>query len=81
MGIFYIIPILFAFTKAKRKGLHMMQNYESYICFSTKPRKFMDQNGTRWIDKGTHEVSGHPYWVFKKTRKFKDLLDRYDREK
>lgn len=58
-----------------------MDKYEHYICFSTRLRKFLDQNGVRWIDKGIHEVSEHPYWVFKRTRKFKEIMDKYDREK
>lgn len=59
----------------------MNKSNNFYICFSTKVRKFLDQNGSHWVDKGFHKESGHPYWVFQRNNRLRELLDRYDIEK
>lgn len=58
-----------------------MQKIMYYTCYSTRLRKFLDQNGCHWVDKGFHQESGHPYWLFQKDDKLNDLLNKYKLER
>ena len=48
-----------------------------FYCYNPKLRKFLDQNGTRWVDKGIHYKTNRTYWVFERSARLGGLLERY----
>ena len=52
-----------------------------YYCYSNAQRKYINLTGINWIDKGIHEVSGKPFWVFEQNAKFGEVLERYKLER
>lgn len=58
--------------------MNIMQNEKRlFYCYSPRLRKFLDQNGTSWVNKGTHEVSNKPFWVFEQSTRLGELLEKY----
>jgi len=57
-----------------------MRKNNYFYCYNSNLRKFLDQNGTRWVNKGVHNKTGNPYWVFEQTVRLNGLLKRYQIE-
>lgn len=49
----------------------------NFYCYNPKLRKYLDQNGTRWIEKGVHFKTGNPFWVFERSTRLSSLLDEF----
>ena len=63
---------------ANWKGNGIMQKEKDYFyCYNNKVRRYIDENGTRHIRKGYHEVTGYPYWVFEHTKRLSEILKKY----
>lgn len=56
-----------------------MENQDLFYCYSARLRRFIRDNGDRWIDKGIHRESNKPYWVFKRSTKLDRLIEEYKR--
>lgn len=56
------------------------EDVKKYYCYSSRQRKFIDQNGTRWVDKGINKISNRPYWVFEQSTRLGEILKRYKNE-
>lgn len=48
---------------AKERGIQQVNN-RFYYCYSYPQKKFLVDNGLRYIIKGIHPNSGKTYWVF-----------------
>lgn len=48
-----------------------------FFCYNPRLRKWLDQNGTSWIDKGIHSVTNKPYWVFEQSTRLSNLIKEY----
>lgn len=48
-----------------------------FYCYNARLRKYLDQNGTRWVGKGVSKTTGKPYWKFERTARLGRLLEEY----
>ncbi len=51
----------------------MQKENDVFYCYSSKLRKYLNDNNVRWFDKGVNKTSGYPYWVYEKN----ELLGRH----
>ena len=52
-----------------------MRNEKYYYCYSYPQKKYLMDNGERYVLKGVHADSQKTYWVFERNEKLNELLD------
>lgn len=50
---------------------------DCFYCYSAKLRKFIDINGIHWIGKGVNKNTNKPYWIFSRSNKLNELIEKY----
>ena len=51
-----------------------MRNDKYYYCYSYPQKRFIMDNGEKYVIKGQHTNSNKTYWVFERNKKLDELL-------
>lgn len=49
-----------------------------FYCYSSRLRRFINDNNIKWIDKGINKNSGFPYWRYEKDDELGKVLKKYE---
>lgn len=50
-----------------------------FYCYSSKLRKFIRDQGIRWVDKGINNNSGKPFWMFERGNELDEVIELYQK--
>jgi hypothetical protein len=50
-----------------------------FYCYSAKLRRFIRENGIRWIETNINENTDRPYWKFEQTNARGRIIEEYKR--
>lgn len=56
------------------------ENKNFFYCYNPKLRRFIHENGIKWIDKGINKNSGYMRWIFERSEELDRLIIRYKNE-
>lgn len=56
-----------------------MENNKYFYCYSAKLRRFLNENGIRWINKGINPKNECPFWVFVRDCRFNKVITEYNK--
>lgn len=65
----------------KMREQEEMKKVSYFYCYSPRLRKFLDQNGTRWVGRDVHHKTKKTFWVFEQSTRLSNLLIQYNKEK
>lgn len=58
-----------------------MRNEKYYYCYSYPQKKYLMDNGEKYVLKGVHTTSQKTYWVFERNEKLDELLNNWQLNK
>lgn len=58
---------------------HKSENADYFYCYNARLRRFLHENGLKWINKGVHFKTQMPFWIFERSDKLDFLMKEYKR--
>lgn len=57
----------------------MTNETEYFYCYSFQLKRFIRDSGIKWIERGTNNSNGRPYWTFKRSTALNRVIEEYQR--
>lgn len=57
---------------------YKQQEVTYFYCYNPRLRKFLNQNGLTWLERGVNENSESPYWTFWQSERLSELIKDYN---
>lgn len=57
----------------------MTNETDYFYCYSFQLKRFIRDHGIKWVDRGTNNNNGRPYWMFEQTTALGRIIEEYKR--